>query len=42
MANTFELISSVTVGAGGAASIDFTSIPSTYHSGSAFFGLPND
>lgn len=30
MANTFELISSVTVGAGGAASIDFTSIPSTY------------
>ena len=30
MANTFELISSVTVGSGGAASIDFTSIPSTY------------
>lgn len=30
MANTFELISSVTVGAGGAASIDFTSIPATY------------
>lgn len=30
MANTFELISSVTVGAGGASSIDFTSIPSTY------------
>lgn len=27
---TFKLISSVTVGAGGAASIDFTSIPSTY------------
>ena len=30
MANTFELISSVTVGAGGAASIDFTSIPATF------------
>jgi hypothetical protein len=30
MANTFELISSVTVGSGGAASIDFSSIPSTY------------
>ena len=30
MANTYELISSVTVGAGGASSIDFTSIPSTY------------
>ena len=30
MANTFELISSVTVGNGGASSIDFTSIPSTY------------
>lgn len=30
MANTFELISSVTVGSGGAASIDFTSISSSY------------
>jgi hypothetical protein len=30
MANTYKLISSVTVGSGGAASIDFTSIPSTY------------
>ena len=30
MANTFELIASSTVGAGGAASIDFTSIASTY------------
>ena len=28
--NTFTLISSVTVGSGGAASIDFTSIPATY------------
>jgi hypothetical protein len=30
MPNTFTLIASYTVGAGGAASIDFTSIPSTY------------
>jgi hypothetical protein len=30
MPNTFSLIQAVTVGAGGAASIDFTSIPSTY------------
>jgi hypothetical protein len=30
MANTMTLISSVTVGSGGASSIDFTSIPSTY------------
>ena len=30
MANTFELISSVTVGSGGTASIDFTSIPATF------------
>ena len=30
MANTFTLIASSTVGAGGASSIDFTSIPSTY------------
>ena len=30
MANTFELIASTTVGSGGAASIDFTSIPQTY------------
>ena len=30
MPNTMTLISSATVGAGGAASIDFTSIPSTY------------
>lgn len=28
--NTFTLISSTTVGSGGASSIDFTSIPSTY------------
>jgi hypothetical protein len=30
MANTYTLISSVTVGSGGASTIDFTSIPSTY------------
>jgi hypothetical protein len=30
MADTYTLISSVTVGAGGAATIGFTSIPSTY------------
>lgn len=30
MANTFTKIATITVGAGGAASIDFTSIPSTY------------
>ena len=30
MANTYQLISSVTVGSGGAANIEFTSIPATY------------
>jgi len=30
MANTYEAIATVEVGSGGAASIDFTSIPSTY------------
>jgi hypothetical protein len=30
MANTYTLISSVTVGSGGASTIDFTSIPQTY------------
>ena len=30
MANTFEAIATVTVGSGGAASIDFSSIPATY------------
>ena len=30
MANTFKKIQTVTVGSGGAASIDFTSIPQTY------------
>jgi len=30
MANTYKLISSVTVGGGGAANIEFTSIPQTY------------
>jgi hypothetical protein len=30
MANTYKLIQSITVGSGGAASIDFTEIPQTY------------
>jgi hypothetical protein len=30
MATTYEIISSVTVGSGGAADIEFTSIPATY------------
>lgn len=30
MANTFEAIATVTVGSGGAANIEFTSIPATY------------
>lgn len=30
MANTYEAIATVTVGSGGAATIDFTSIPGTY------------
>jgi hypothetical protein len=30
MANTYEAIATVTVGSGGASSIDFTSIPGTY------------
>lgn len=30
MANTFTLISTISVGSGGASSIDFTSIPSTF------------
>jgi len=30
MANTHKLITAITVGAGGASTIDFTSIPSTY------------
>jgi hypothetical protein len=30
MATTYEIIASATVGSGGAASIDFTSIPATY------------
>ena len=30
MANTYELIGSITVGAGGTSSLEFTSIPNTY------------
>ena len=39
MANTFELIASSTVGSGGASSIDFTSIPSTYTDLSFLFSI---
>ena len=39
MANTYTLISSVTVGAGGASSIGFTSIPSTYTDLLIFYSL---
>lgn len=41
MPNTFELIASSTVGSGGAASIDFTSIPSTYTDLKVVFSLRN-
>jgi hypothetical protein len=39
MANTFELIASSTVGSGGAADINFASIPSTYTDLSLAFSL---
>ena len=42
MPNTFELIASSTVGAGGASSIDFTSIPSTYTDLCVLFSLRSD
>lgn len=42
MANTLILISSVTVGAGGSASIDFTSIPSTYTDLKLVYSLRNN
>lgn len=42
MANTFELIQSYTVGSGGAASIDFTSIPSTYTDLCIVYSLRSD
>ena len=41
MANTFELISSVTVGSGGASSIDFTSIPATFTDLQVVFSIRN-
>ena len=40
--NTFTLIASSTVGAGGASSIDFTSIPSTYTDLCVKLSLRND
>ena len=42
MANTFELISSVTVGSGGASSIEFTSIPATFTDIAVKVSLRND
>jgi hypothetical protein len=42
MATTYQLISSVTVGSGGASSIDFTSIPSTYTDLSVVFSGRSD
>jgi hypothetical protein len=42
MANTFELIEAVTVGSGGATSIDFTSIPSTYTDLCVIYSLRSD
>ena len=42
MANTYTLISSVTVGSGGANSIEFTSIPSTYTDLKVILSLRND
>jgi len=42
MAITYKKIASVTVGAGGAANIEFTSIPSTYTDVIAFFSVRTD
>ena len=39
MASTYKLISSVTVGSGGAANIEFTSIPATYTDLNLVFSL---
>jgi hypothetical protein len=39
MANTYEAIATVTVGSGGAASIDFSSIPQTYTDLQVVFSL---
>jgi hypothetical protein len=41
MANTYELISSVTVGSGGVSAIDFTSIANTYTDLSLRFSIRN-
>lgn len=42
MANTFTLLSSVTAGVGGTASMDFTSIPQTYTDLKFVFSLRNN
>jgi hypothetical protein len=42
MANTYELIASSTVGAGGATNIEFTSIPSTYTDLALHYSLRSD
>jgi hypothetical protein len=42
MPNTFELIASSTVGSGGAATISFTSIPSTYTDLQIVYSLRSD
>ena len=42
MPNTFELIASSTVGAGGTSAIDFTSIPSTYTDLCVVYSLRSD
>ena len=39
---TYQKIASVTVGSGGAASIDFTSIPSTYTDLALYHSLRSD
>ena len=39
MATTYEAIATVTVGSGGAANIEFTSIPNTYTDLSIFFSI---
>jgi hypothetical protein len=41
MANTFENISTITVGSGGAATIDFTGIPATYTDLKLVYSLRN-
>ena len=42
MANTYEAIATVTVGSGGAANIEFTSIPATYTDLQILYSLRSD